>query len=91
VEVGTLEGLAYYLNNTDLPDVVYETCDINHVVEQMELAMKGIGGLYSYWESDAYTALYFYGNSYSEMKQKIEPFSQHIPCAKKVVLSKLLE
>ena len=24
VEVGTLEGLAYYLNNTDLPDVVYE-------------------------------------------------------------------
>ena len=44
VEVGTLEGLAYYLNNTDLPDVVYETCDINHVVEQMELAMKGSSG-----------------------------------------------
>lgn len=79
VEVGTLEGLAYYLNNTDLPDVVYETCDINHVVEQMELAMKGIGGLYSYWESDAYTALYFYGNSYSEMKQKIEPFVATYP------------
>ena len=79
IEVGTLEGLAYYLNNTDLPDVVYETCDINHVVEQMELAMKGIGGLYSYWESDAYTALYFYGNSYSEMKQKIEPFVATYP------------
>lgn len=79
VEVGTLEGLAYYSNNTDLPDNVYKTCDINYVVEQMELAMEGIGGLYSYWESNAYTALYFYGISYSEMKQKIEPFIATYP------------
>lgn len=83
IEVGTLEGLAYYLNSTELPDEVYRTCDINHVIEQMELAMAGIGCLYSYWEGNAYTALYFYGSSYTEMKQKIEPFIAIYPLCQK--------
>lgn len=43
IEVGTLEGLAFYVNGTDLPDEIYESCDINHVIEQMESAMNGIG------------------------------------------------
>ncbi len=83
IEVGTLEGLAFYTNGTELPEEVYKTCDINYVVEQMELAMHGIGRLYSYWEGNTYTALYFYGNSYAEMKQKIEPFIATYPLCQK--------
>lgn len=83
IEVGTLEGLAYYSNGVDLPDDVYQTCDINYVIEQMELAMKGIGSLYSYWEGANYTALYFYGSSFAEMKQKIEPFIVSYPLCQK--------
>lgn len=41
IQVGTLEGLAYYLNGAELPKEVYETCDINYVIDQMEQAMKG--------------------------------------------------
>lgn len=29
-EVGSLEGLGLYINGTDLPEQVYETCDINN-------------------------------------------------------------
>ena len=83
VEVGTLEGLAFYVNGTDLPDEIYESCDINHVIEQMESAMNGIGRFYSYWEGNEWTALYFYGVSFVEMKQKIEPFIASYPLCQK--------
>ena len=83
VEVGTLEGLAYYSNGVDLPDEVYENCDINYVCEQMEQAMEGIGRMYSYWEGNTYTALYFYGSSFAEMKKRIEPFIATYPLCQK--------
>lgn len=83
VEVGTLEGLAYYSNGQDLPEEVYKTCDINYVIEQMEYAMKGKGRMYSYWEGPKYTVLYFYGTSFKEMKKKIEPFIKKYPLCQK--------
>ena len=83
IEVGTLEGLAYYSNGTELPDEVYKNCDINYVIEQMEVAMEGIGGLYSFWEGKEWAALYFYGSSFSEMKQRIEPFIASYPLCQK--------
>lgn len=83
MKVGTLEGLAYYSNGTDLPDEVYQTCDINYVIEQMEQAMEGIGQMYSYWVSATHTALYFYGSSFAEMKQRIEPFLAVYPLCQK--------
>lgn len=83
IEVGTLEGLACYLNGVDLPKEVYQICDINYVIEQMENALDGIGRIYSYWESNTYTALYFYGISFSEMKEKITPFVKSYPLCEK--------
>ena len=83
IEVGTLEGLAYYSNGVDLPDEVYQSCDINYVIEQMERAMEGIGRMYSYWEGTAYTALYFYGTSFAEMRAKIHPFIEQYPLCQK--------
>lgn len=83
IQVGTLEGMAYYLNGVELPKEVYETCDINYVIDQMEQAMKSIGSMYSYWEGDTYTALYFYGKSFSEMKRRIEPFIGEYPLCQK--------
>lgn len=83
MEIGTLEGLAYYSNGVDLPDEVYKTCDINYVIEQMEQAMEGIGSMYSYSEGSVYTALYFYGSSFTEMKKKIEPFIASYPLCQK--------
>ena len=83
IEVGTLEGLAYYSNGVDLSPEVYQNCDINYVIEQMEQAMEGIGHMYSYWEGNTYTALYFYGSSFAEMKKRIEPFIATYPLCQK--------
>lgn len=83
IEVGTLEGLAYYSNGVELSEEVYKTCDINYVIEQMEQAMDGIGRMYSYWEGAVYTALYFYGSSFEEMKRRIEPFIATYPLCQK--------
>lgn len=83
IEVGTLEGLAYYLNGVDLPNEVYQTCDINYVIEQMENILEGIGRMYSYWEGSIYTALYFYGKTFSEMKERITPFIMNYPLCEK--------
>ncbi len=83
IEVGTLEGLAYYSNGVDLPAEVYQNCDINYVIEQMEQAVEGIGRMYSYWEGNSYTALYFYGSSFAEMKKRIEPFIAEYPLCQK--------
>lgn len=79
MEVGTLEGLAYYSNGQDLSEEVYATCDINYVIQQMESAMDGIGRMYSYWEGQRYTVLYFYGTSFIEMKKRVESFLTKYP------------
>ena len=83
IQVGTLEGLAYYSNGVELPKEIYKTCDINYVIDQMEQAMAGIGSMYSYWEGSTYTALYFYGKSFLEMKKSIEPFVETYPLCQK--------
>lgn len=49
----------------------------------MESAIDGIGRFYSYWEGNEWTALYFYGVSFVEMKQKIEPFIASYPLCQK--------
>lgn len=88
IKVGTLEGLAYY-NSVDLPDEIYQNCDINYVIKQMEQAMEGIGRLYSWRELNAYTALYFYGTSFSEMKEKIASFIAEYPLCQKCCIEQI--
>lgn len=89
IEVGTLEGLAYYSNGADLQYEVYQTCDINYVIQQMEQALNGIGRMYSYWEGPTNTVLYFYGNSFNEMKKKIEPFIATYPLCQKSYIEQI--
>ena len=78
-DIGTLEGLAVYLNGTDLPAETYKTCDINHVIHSLEEAMEGVGRMYSYWEGQTVTGLYFYGRSYEEMLELAKPFLDDYP------------
>lgn len=86
--VGQLEGLALYVNGTELADEVYENCDINHVISTICELIKGKGDFYSYNEHLSDTALYFYGSSYQEMVEIITPFLQEYPLCEK---SRLLQ
>lgn len=89
VPVGAQEGLAIYLNGTELPKEVYRTCDINYVVDQMDALMDGVGRMYSYWEGPKDTALYFYGSSYEEMYARVAGFAEEYPLCQKCIITKI--
>ena len=65
--LGNLEGLAVYLNGTDLPDETYRECDINFVYSEFNRLLEGQGAVHSHWQGPTETALYVYGTSYDAM------------------------
>ena len=81
--IGELEGLAIYLNGTELPDEVYQTCDINYVVSHLEELMGKKGRFFSHWQGPQDTALYYYGPSFDHMKQAIAEFVAQYPLCQK--------
>ena len=87
--VGRLEGMALYMNGSELPTEVYECCDINYVIEQLGSRMDGIGQLYSWWEGPQNTALYFYGQSYEKMLASIQDFIAEYPLCQKCVTERI--
>lgn len=86
---GKLEGLAVYINGTDLPDEVYENNDIGEVVDELQNILGNNGALiFSYWEGPQETALYFYGEGgFDAMLKKVTPFlNEHPLCQKSRVV-----
>ena len=81
-EIGFAEGLALYLNGTDLAPEIYENCDINYLIELLENALEDLTQGFSYREEGREIALYYYGKSYCEIKEKIMPIVESYPlCA----------
>ena len=85
LSLGNLEGIAVYLNGTDLPDEVYEENDINEVITTLYDLLSNNGALqYSYWDGPQDAALYFYGEGeYETMLNKITPFLKEHPLCQK--------
>ncbi len=79
ITIGQHEGLALYLNGTDLPEDVYQTCDATHVYEECERRLEGIGMLNSHWQGPRETALYMYGESFEDMHAAIRPLLERHP------------
>jgi hypothetical protein len=76
---GKNEGLAVYVNGTDLPDEVYATCDINVVIERFDELLGEAGAMQGHWQGDTETALYYYGPSFTEMSALIAPYLAEYP------------
>ncbi len=74
VPFGRDEGLALFLNGTDLPDEVYAESDVNQIISECNHLMGEAGQMKGYWEGPRETALFFYGTSYQNMKTAIDPF-----------------
>ena len=83
LKIGNLEGIAVYLNGTDLEDDVYKNCDVNFVIEELLKILGDELKFYSYWEGKTETALYFYGKSAAQMKKLIMPFINTYPLCEK--------
>lgn len=76
---GSAEGLAVFLNGTDLPAEVYATSDVNFVVSELARLLGDEGRVLSHWEGRNETALFLYGASFEAMQAKIEPFLASYP------------
>ena len=83
LEFGTLEGLAVYLNGTDLPDAVYEQSDASFVYEELGRLVGSEGRVVSHWGGPRETALYLYGRSAKTMLARIRPFLDSYPLCDK--------
>ena len=83
IEFGTLEGLAIYLNGTDLDDEVYANCDSNYVYTELDRLIQGNGKVYSYWQGATETAFYLYGTSFCQMKSDISELVDNYPLCQK--------
>lgn len=68
VPFGSTEGLAIYLNGTDLPDEVYTTCDVNELYDEINRLLGIRGAILGHWQGPTETALYLYGRSANEMR-----------------------
>jgi hypothetical protein len=83
IPFGANEGLAVYLNGTELPDTVYEQSDINFVWSEFDRLLGPDGKIYSYWEGPTETALYIYGPSFDVMKERLAQFIVAYPLCRK--------
>lgn len=82
VAFGKSEGLAIFLNGTDLPDDVYANSDVNEIISKCDKLLDGIGMFMGYWEGSRETALYFYGMSYTAMLSAVKKYIDSEPsCA----------
>ncbi len=83
IQFGTLEGLAIYLNGTELDDEVYANSDSNHVYSELDRLTQGVGKVFSYWQGPTETAFYLYGSSFSQMKSRISELVDTYPLCQK--------
>jgi hypothetical protein len=79
VPFGEAEGLAIYLNGTDLPQEVYQECDVNEVFAEINRLLGDHGAIQGYWQGPTETALYLYGDSADEMRKLISGFVIEYP------------
>lgn len=79
ITFGKSEGLAIYLDGVSLPDNVYKECDINDVLRELRALTGDNGNIFRYWQGEAETALYFYGESFDKMARAIAAFVKAYP------------
>jgi hypothetical protein len=79
LKFGSHEGLALYLNGTELPDHVYRDYDSNYVYEECTRLLEGLGVVSSHWQGPTETAIYMYGWDFAAMQARLAPFLRTYP------------
>jgi hypothetical protein len=78
---GVVDGLALYLNGSDLPAEVYANSDVNELIEDIHEALGPTGAMLSYWEGPRDTVLYLYGCDAEAMRARLTPLLAERPLA----------
>jgi len=71
IEFGKLEGLALYLDGVNLSDEVYKNSDPEALINTINELLNIEGEWVRYWDGNVETGLYFYGQSFNEMKNAL--------------------
>jgi hypothetical protein len=82
IPFGKHEGMGVFLDGINLPDEIYQTNDVDHVIDECNRLLGGKGGYRSYWQGSEETALYFYGPSFAQMKAAIASLLADYPLCK---------
>jgi hypothetical protein len=88
-EFGSTEGLALYLNGTDLSPEVYADNDVNTFFDLLHAHVTGTGALHAFWEGPHTTAVYLYGASADAMRAAIAPLLETHPLAQSCRLEQI--
>ena len=89
VPFGINEGLAVYLNGTELPAEIYQRCKLEFVHGEFDRLLEGHGQVFSIWRGPTETAFYIYGPSFDEMSKRLEGFLQTYPLCEKSRLERI--
>ncbi len=89
IEFGRLEGIGLYLDGVNLPQNVYDECDINFVITEIHRLTETEYVVNRNWENENGIALYFYGNSFEEMKQQIKILIESYPLCENCRIEKI--
>ena len=89
INFGDKEGFGIYLDGQNLEDEVYRTCDSNFVVSELKRLIGDEDETVRFWEFPEKTGLYFYGNSFNEMKRQIEEFVNEYPLCKNAEIKQI--
>jgi hypothetical protein len=89
VPFGDAEGLAIYLNGTDLPEKVYKECDVNDVCGVINCLLGNCGSIQGHWQGPTETALYLYGDSAHEMRDLIAGYLVEYPLCQRARVVKI--
>lgn len=77
IDIGSFEGIGVYIDGVNLPDEVYARNDVNDIITELETLMGERGSFYNMWQGPKWAALYFYGQSFEEMKKSIEEYTKN--------------
>lgn len=82
IEFGIKEGLGIYLDGVNLDEDVYKNSDSNVVVSEIKRLINDSSETVRYWMGQTETGLYFYSDSFDEMKDSIRSFINEYPLCK---------
>ena len=82
IPFGKVEGVGIYLNGATLPGEVYETCDVDEVINEINKLVAGHGEIQARWDGSTETALYIYGDDAELIKKLISGYLAAYPLCK---------
>ena len=83
VPFGVSEGLAVYLNGTELTHETSKRYSLESIEDEFERVLDGQGHVFSHWTGSGETAVYIYGPSFAEMSKRLDSFLRSNPLREK--------